>query len=239
VTSRTTFVFVHSPLVGVLTWSLVAEHVRQQGYACILPVLTDHADSTEPFWKQHAEAVSQAVAHLPVDQRLTLVAHSGAGLLLPAIRRLIPNPIDAYLFVDAGIPRDGLSRLDLIKMESQEWGEAFHQELLRGRQYPIWSIDDLQEVLPNEALRQQMVAEIQPRTLNFFTEAIPVSRDWPDAPCAYIQLSEGYAFYTQQARASGWVVKEFQAGHFHMLVDAPAVAGAVIESTETLLHSSG
>ena len=234
-THKTTFVFVHSPLVGVLTWSLVARHVQQQGYAAVLPVLSDQVDSSDPFWKQHAESVSQALSPLPANQSLTLVAHSGAGPLLSAIHDMIPNPVDAYIFVDAGIPQDGASRLDLLKMESPSWGEEFHQELLKGEQYPTWSVEDLQEVLPDEVLRRQMVAELQPRALSFFTEPLPVSAHWPDAPCAYIQLSDTYAFYAEQARASGWLVKEIQAAHFHMLVDPVAVAEAVIDCTETLL----
>jgi pimeloyl-ACP methyl ester carboxylesterase len=234
---KTTFLFVHSPLVGVLTWSLVAQHVQQRGYACVVPALSERIDSMVPFWKQHAESVSRALAHLPSDQRLTLVAHSGAGPLLPAIRAALPNPVDAYIFVDAGIPRDGASRLDLIKLEGQAWAQEFHQELLQGGRFPTWRFEDLEEVLPDEALRRQMVAEIQPRDLAFFSEPITVSRDWPDAPCAYIQLSEGYEFYAEQARASGWWVKVMQAAHFHMLVDAAAVADAVIEATEALTRA--
>lgn len=236
---QTTFVFIHSPLVGALTWSLVAQRVQQRGYACLLPALSERSDSSDSFWKQHADSVHQALAHLPAEQSLTLVAHSGAGPLLPVMRALLPNPVDAYVFVDAGIPRDGASRLGLIKLESQTWGAEFHKELLNGGRFPTWRFEDLREVLPDEALRRQMVAEIQPRDLAFFTEPIPVSQAWPDAPCAYIQLSESYAFYAEQARQAGWWVKQIQAGHFHMLVDAVSVAEDVIEATETLMRDSG
>lgn len=237
-TEKTSFVFVHSPLVGVLTWSLVAHYIQQQGYATVLPVLTENAESTDPFWKQHAASVSQAVAYFPASQRLTFVAHSGAGPLLPAIRSMISNPIDAYIFVDAGIARDRASRLDLLKMEARAWAEDFHQELRGGGQFPTWHFEDLAAILPDEALRRQMMAELQPRGLDFFEEPLPVSQGWPDAPCAYIQWSETYAFYAQQARASGWWVKEIPAAHFHMLVDPAAVAEAVLDATEALLHFS-
>lgn len=71
------FVLIHSPLVGPLTWKLVAEEMRQGGMEVIIPTLVDTSDSEEPYWKQHAESVSQALAQHPRDIPLTLVAHSG------------------------------------------------------------------------------------------------------------------------------------------------------------------
>jgi len=92
-------------------------------------------------------------------QDQSFVAHSGAGPLLPAIRQSLANPVHAYVFVDAGIPRDGLSRLDLMKSEDPAWAEQFQEELARGERFPAWSFEDLQEVIPDEELRRQTVAD--------------------------------------------------------------------------------
>src|SRR5688572_54944 len=62
------YVLIHSPLVGGLTWALVADQIRQSGLNVVVPLLLDSPDSTEPFWKQHAESVSQALA-----KRITLL----------------------------------------------------------------------------------------------------------------------------------------------------------------------
>lgn len=59
---------------------------------------------------------------------------------------------------------------------------------------------------------------------------------WPDAPCAYIGLSEGYDGATRAARHSGWPYWEFDAGHFHMLVDPAAVAEALLQLVRSLLE---
>ena len=144
------FVLIHSPLVGPLTWGLVAGDMRQRGLNVLVPILEDSADSKEPFWKQHASSVTQALALVPNGTSLTLVSHSGAGPLLPAIRQLLVHPVHAYVFVDAGIPRDNASRLDLMKSEDPEWANDFQKELERGERFPIWSFDDLQEVIPDE-----------------------------------------------------------------------------------------
>lgn len=224
------YVLIHSPLVGGLTWTLVADQMRHMGLDVVIPLLLDSPDSPEPSWKQHVESVSRALAHIPQSTSITLVAHSGAGPLLPAIRQYLPNPVNAYVFVDAGIPRDGFTRLDLMKWEDPEWAEQFQEELERGERFPNWSMEDLRDVIPDKSLRKQMVAEIHPRGLAFFTEPIPVFSEWPDAPCVYIRFSAPYDRPAAQARQAGWHTYELDAGHFHMLVDPAAVAGTIIKA---------
>jgi len=202
--------------------------MRQRGLNVLVPTLEDSLDSKEPFWKQHAESLAKILAHTPHEISLTLVGHSGAGPLLPAIRELLVPPVHAYVFVDAGIPRDHASRLDLMKSEDPEWAKDFQEELEGGGRFPTWSFDDLQEVIPDESLREQMVAELRPRGLDFFTEPIPVFAGWPDAPCLYIQFSPPYNGPADQARQAGWQVAKLEAGHFHMLVDPKAVTDMMI-----------
>ena len=230
--SNNIFVLISSPLVGPLTWSLVARQLRQRGLHVLIPILKDSPASKNPFWEQHAGSVSWALKQVPHNTSLTLVAHSGAGPLLPAIRESIPNPINAYVFVDAGIPRAGASRLELMKSEDSEWAIGFQKELERGERFPTWSVADLQEVIPDASLREQMVAELRPRGLDFFTEPIPVFDGWPDAPCVYIQFSAPYDKPAARAKEAGWPTHKLQAGHFHMLVDAKAVTDLLVRATD-------
>jgi hypothetical protein len=229
------YVLIHSPLIGPFTWSLVANELRQRGLIAILPALHDSPAIKQPYWQQHAASIAQALAEVPKSVRLILVAHSGAGPLLPAIRQSIANPVHAYVFVDAGIPVNGASRLDLMRLEDAEWAVEFQKALENGERFPTWSFDDLQEIIPDESLRRQTVAELQPRGLDFFTEPIPVFDGWPDAPCIYIQFSESYDWDAAQARQFGWPTYKVEAGHFHMLVDAPAVATIIMEAANTSL----
>lgn len=224
------WVLIHSPLVGPLTWSLVANEMRQRGFDVLVPQLRDSPESKEPFWRQQAGSAAEDLAEIPEAASVTLVAHSGAGPLLPAIRQSLANPVHACVFADAGIPRAGASRLDLMKSEDPEWAAQFQQELEQGGRFPTWSVDDLQELIPDESLRRQMVAELHPRGLDFFTEPIPVFEGWPDAPCVYIQFSPAYGRPAAQARQAGWPTYEIDAGHFHMLVDAKAVTDLIIHA---------
>ena len=227
---KAVYVLIHSPLVGGLTWTLFAEQMRQRGQSVFVPILCDLKISKDPYWKQHAESVAQALVNIPPETNVILVAHSGAGPLLPAIRQHIPNPIHAYVLVDAGIPRDRATRLDLMTSEDPEWAKRFEESLQSGEQFPNWSSDDLREIVPDENLRKRLVAEIHPRGLEFFTEPIPVFHGWPDAPCVYIQFSAPYESPAAQAREAGWATCELRAGHFHMLVDALAVADIILNA---------
>lgn len=231
---RSLFVLIHSPLVGPRTWSPVAEEMLRRGWGVLVPNLKDSPGSKEPFWKQHAESVSQALADIPNETPFILVAHSGAGPLLPAIRHLIPNPVRAYVFADAGIPRDTASRLDLMKSEDPEWANDFQKQLERGERFPAWSFDDLQEVIPHESLRRQMVTELRPRGLDFFTEPIPVFKGWPDAPGVYIQFSAPYDQPAAQAGQAGWPTYKLDSGHFHMLVEPVIVTDLLIEAVSSV-----
>jgi hypothetical protein len=230
------YVLIHSPLVGPLTWSLVADQLRQRGLDVLIPSLKDSPDSKEPYWQQHSESVSLALAHLPVGTPLILVAHSGAGSLLPVIRERLLNPVDAYAFVDAGLPQNGATRLDMIRWENMEWATQFQELLAAGGRFPNWSFAQLRGAIPDETMRLRLMEQMRPRGLDFFTEPIPVPEGWPDAPCVYIQFSGSYDQPARQARQAGWITEKLEAGHFHMLVDPEAVTHKILETVNKAIH---
>lgn len=229
-----TYILIHSPLVGPLTWQLVHQELAKRGLNALVPPLRDQPHSHLPFWQQHARSLAKSLTTIPQNERLVLVAHSGAGPLLPIISHTLAHSIAAYVFVDAGIPRHQASRIDLMRLQDPSWAQQFHQSLQQGERFPGWQEEDLRAVIPDDGLREQMVAEINPRSLQFFTEPIPVFAHWPDAPCVYIKFSSSYEWDFRQAREAHWLVREVQAGHFHMLVDPVLVTGMIIETIQEL-----
>jgi hypothetical protein len=223
------FVLVPSPLVGPATWAPVAAALREHGTTAIVPTLDDQEDDPRPTWQQHAEAVARELAGVDAQVPLILAGHSGAGPLRPAVRARLDRPVAAYCFVDAGIPRDGTSRLDLMAVEAPEWAAEFRQFLAEGGRFPTWTEADLREVVPDAAQRATLVAELRPRPLAFFTEPIPVFAGWPDAPCAYLQFSAAYDVPAAEAQQRGWAYRHLDAGHFHLLVDPAGVAQAMVD----------
>jgi pimeloyl-ACP methyl ester carboxylesterase len=222
------FVLVYSPLVGPLTWRPVADALRRRSVDAIVPVLNDRAGGGS-YWQQHADAAARALADVSAERPLVLVGHSGAGTLLPLIRQRLPHPVQAYLFVDAGLPLDGLSRLGEMEVSGSAFGAPLRALLEAGGHYPEWTEEILRPAIPNDDLRRGLIAELQPRGFDFFTEQFPPLTKWPDAPCACIQFTDSYDAAIAQARRLGWLVRRFDnAGHFHMLVDPDALADALV-----------
>jgi Alpha/beta hydrolase family len=157
------------------------------------------------------------------------VGHSGGGALLPAVRQVTGRPVAGYIFVDAMIPEDMKSRLDLFG--SKEAAERFRQGAKNGH-LPVWTDEDLREEIPDDALRRRFVSELRPLPLAVYEESIPVFKGWPDAPCGYLQFTPTYDIGKRRAEASGWAYARIDGGHFHMLADPQAVTDVLIKMVE-------
>jgi hypothetical protein len=200
----------------------------------VLPVLDDRRTAGKLFWVSHAAAVTRRLEALAPGGDIILVGHSGAGPLLPTIGAFSPHPITGYMFVDAGLPHPGHSPLEEIEAALPEFGSGLRRDLEAGGSFPTWTDEDLREIVPDPGLRQGLLAELQPRDLTYFAEPMPHITGWPDAPCAYIRLSDAYDAAAQEARRMGWPYRELDAGHFHMLVDPRSMATAILELANAL-----
>ncbi len=222
-------ILVHSPLVSPFTWSGVAERLRQQKFDVLVPNLTTHEHEGLPYWKQCADAVKQALAQVSPERRVVLVAHSGAGPLLPAIRHTITQPGAACLFVDATLPHPNQSVLDELAINAPELAKELCPHLLAGGSYPNWTEKDLHDTIPDRLVLERLLAELRPQRLPFFQEKMPAINLPPGTPCGYVLLSAAYQTQLEQAQKAGWPCRVFHAGHFHMLVDPTAVTAAITD----------
>jgi hypothetical protein len=223
-----TFVLVHSPLVGPFTWSLVADELGSRGVSVAVPTLPE--DQLAPYWRLHAEAVAAQVA----DARgpLVLVGHSGACPLLPAIGAAVDGTISAYVLVDGDLPLapgSGGSRIDLLREASAALADELEALLAAGGSFPTWSDEDLVEEIPSQRLRARVVSEVRPQPREFWTEPLPAVPSWPDALCGYLELTPHYAVASARARDQGWRYRHLRGGHFEMLMRPADVADAIVE----------
>jgi len=232
------FVLIHSPLVGPDTWQPVAIELEQRGAAVRVPHLRDNPAALQTVWEQHAAAVAHALAHTPVDTPLVWVAHSGAGPLLPALRHAVPHRAAGYIFVDASIPRAQTNRLQAMRDEDAAWVDELETALRNGARFPDWDDELLREEVPDAAARDQLVAGLTPRGLDFFQEPLPVFDGFPDAPCAYLQFSAAYDSPAHKAQTRGWTYRRLRGGHFHMLVQPAEVAQALLDLANSMKASA-
>jgi hypothetical protein len=70
---------------------------------------------------------------------------------------------------------------------------------------------------------------LPPAALAMFEEVQPPVPQWPDAPAAYLQLSEAYEDQAAKARELGWPVAERMSHHLAPLTDSALVAKSLRE----------
>ena len=221
------FLLVHSPLVGPTSWNATADELRSLGAAAAVPELKE-PEAGEPYSQAHAASAAAGAGDLPATAPLVAAGHSGAGALLPLVGEAIGRRPVAYLFVDAGLPTHGRSRLEQMDAEEPRFAAELRGLFEEGRAFPEWTDEMLAPEIADSALRRAILTEVRPRGADYFEEAIPDVPGWPDAPCGYLRFSEPYVGAECRARESGWHADRLDGGHFLCATDPSAVAAAML-----------
>jgi hypothetical protein len=224
---RPRLALIHSPLTSALVWRGVADALAARGVVAFCVKLPESQHLHPPYWLVHAATAAEA---LPEDGEVVLVAHSGAGVLLPAIARFASNRsrsarVVGCVFVDCDLPRDGASRFELM--------DAASRDDLRSRcrdgWLPRWTAEQLVRLIGDAALRDAFVAELPRVPVEMYDEAIPVPDAWPSAPIAYLELSPFYRDAVAAARRARWPLAALTTHHLAPLTEPARVADALIE----------
>lgn len=219
-----TLVLLHSPLTTSAAWGGLPAELRAAGHAVFVPEIGD--DDRPPYAQRYvARAALEIAAALDLTAEgrppgVTLVGHSGAGPLLPAIgaaQRAAHRRVGGYVFADAGLPPVGsLTRMALLPRDQ---ADELDRLFAGGGAFPDWA--------PPPGLEHAL----RPRGRDFFTEPLPMPQDWPDAPCGYLRWSAAYAGEARQAARRGWPVLAHTGpdDHFAAHSDPHGTAGALTE----------
>jgi hypothetical protein len=214
---------VHSPLVGPGTWDLVAADLSGRGWEVGVPDLTATLAAGPPYCVRQAEAIARSTSGRPA----ILIGHSGAGPLLAAAGG-VTGQVRGYLFVDAGLPIPGQTWMETVPPElaAQVRGMADDRGWLPP--WPQWWGEEvLAGLIPDPAARQRFASGCPRLPLAMFDEVHPPVPQWPDAPAAYLRLSEAYQDEAARARELGWPVAERMSHHLAPLTHPALVAGSL------------
>jgi len=222
------FVLVHSPLVGPATWLPVAEKLVSAGYQARVPSLLGVCDGEPPCWPRISGAVRDALGPVSPDSPVVLVAHSNAGLFLPAIREQLDHRVTGSIFVDAVLPALSGS----TPVASPQLLDFLRPRAVNGllpRWTDWWDPADVASLFPDAATMRTVVAE-QPRLpLAYFEQEVPASEGWDDHPCSYLLFSPPYDEFAVEARKRRWRVAHLPGGHLHQIVDPEGTARQLLE----------
>jgi alpha-beta hydrolase superfamily lysophospholipase len=230
------FVLIHSPLVGPMTWSRVADELGRRGRETVVPSLLAVADAEAPQWRRVPEAVRAATARIP--NPIILVGHSGGGLLLPAITGALVAEVAGVIFVDSFLPpATGTVPLATPALMDRLGALATDGVL------PPWSNwfakDAMQGLVPDDRLRTALEDEMPRLPLSYFDASVPLPDGWDALPCAYLLFAgEPYGESAADARRRGWPVAEISGTqHLALVTDPIAVTDALLNLEHALVES--
>ncbi|GAA2277326.1 hypothetical protein GCM10009853_034400 [Glycomyces scopariae] len=216
-------VLLHSPLTGVRAWEPTAEALRSLGHVVALPDLAPAFAHEGPYHPAVAAETAAALVEYAAHESVVLVAHSGAGELVPAIAEAVPRT-SAAVFVDALLPHPGHA---WFATATAELGDHLRQVAVDGV-LPKWSDwfppEAIEGLLPDDEEREIFIAGLPRIPLAYFEEIAPEAPNWPPGPCAYLRLSEAYNGEAAKAVELGWPVTELPTDHLAIVTQPEKTA---------------
>lgn len=220
-----TFVLVHGAWQSTGTWDLLTPLLEKHGHRVIAPILTGLGTdqsrlSPEITLRRHIEDVSLELSK--ISGPVILVGHSYAGMIISGVAQTSHANIQRLVFLDAFVPENGQSALDLLPPEigtyfrdlAHEHGDGWRLPGGEG-QLDLWG-------LKQGAARDFVRTRLCDFTLRCFEEPLlplPANRE-AGLPATFVScVAEGYpakpffAPFAVKARASGWEVVELDTGH--------------------------
>lgn len=235
-----TFVLVHGAWQSNGTWDLLTPLLEEHGHQIVRPVLrglgTDQSHlSPEITLQQHVEDVSAEL--LRSTERVILVGHSYAGMIISGVVEKIPAKVRQLVFLDAFVPDDGQCVLDLLPIGvsnhfrnvARDHGDGWRLPGGEG-QLDLWG-------LKSGDARDFVRARLCDFSLRCFEEplCLPANRKDSIAATFVASVAEDYparpffAPFAEKARASGWKVAELMTGH-DCHVERPAEVADILLS---------
>jgi pimeloyl-ACP methyl ester carboxylesterase len=219
-----TFILVHGAWQSTATWDLLAPLLERHGHQVIRPVLSgigtdQNSLSPDVTLRQHVEDVSVLLSKCP--DRVILVGHSYAGMIISGAVETSPIQPQRLVFLDAFIPDDGQSVLDLLPPEIGSYFRGIARDHGEGWRLPGGEGQlDLWGLKPGDA-RDFVRARLCDFSLRCFEEPLrlPGNRK-ASIPATFVaSVAEEYparpffAPFAGKARALGWEVAELKTGH--------------------------
>ncbi len=206
------WLLVHPPLLGPAVLAPLADELRRRGAVVEVPDLRATVDAAAGWPGRWVRA---AAAAGPVHG---VIGFSGAGLTLPAVSAAVGAR--SVIWLDALMPaRTGATPAD------DEIRALVAPRVRDGRiaeWTTWWGPAALAELVPDERLREALLADGHELPADFFDVAVPLPTTWPHDGARYVQLSPAYDDAAAEARSRGWRVEGGPQGRHLDVMTRPA-----------------
>jgi len=218
-----------SPLLGPAVWRPAATALADRGWDVLVV----------PRLAQAPRCPAQVLAHLldalPAGRGLALVAHSNAGLYLPAVAA--ERQVVASVYADAALAAAvGATPVAPPRMH-RFLRDLTDDDGLLPPWTQWWDEEQVAELFPDAACRAAVVAEQHRLPLEYFTATIDAPAGWTQRPAAYLAFGDTYQAERDQAAHWGWPIRTLPGEHLHPLVAPSRVAAALDELLRRQLHA--
>lgn len=239
-----TVVIVHCAWWGACLWQSVRRKLHAAGHEVLTPTLTGlsaRSHLTGLGTKQidldlHIEDIVAAIEWEDLYEVL-IVGHSYSGIVATAVADRIPERVAEIIYVDAFVPENGQSMLDLLPLPVRSGFEQQVQTLPDGRQVlPPRQFDYLGRrgsgSLPEEEIRHEL-GRFQLQPWATFTQPVHLTGDGARVPRRYIHCTDKdgpdpFTRFAAQARARGERAHDLNTGHFPMLTAPNELADLLV-----------
>ena len=220
-TGRVELVLVHPPLLAPVVLSRLAALLVAGGHEVAVPDLREAVTAgPAAAWWQRATCV--AAAAMPTAQ--VVLAHSGAGALVPALVDALPQA-GAVVLVDAVLPPAAGVHATSAPVR------AMVADLAVGGVLPPWTSwwppGELEAQVPDDGDRAALIAATPCLPEAIYDVDVPAPAGWEPDSRSYLRLSSAYATQAEDAAARGWHVEHHEGRHLDVLARARVVAAAI------------
>ena len=223
-----TFVLVHGGWGGGWEWRGVADRLRASGHEAYRPTLTGlgerrHLLSPSVTLETHVEDVVNLLWFEDLHD-VVLCGHSYGGMVVTCVADRVPERLAHVVYLDAFVPHDGESLLDLLPRP--------FAELIRGG-----SGDGVPMPLSRDRLEAMVGAWYADRLVHHpsatFADAVELTGDRAAIPRSYIRCTASDApveASAERARAAGWRVRELATHHDPQVADPDGLVALLLEA---------
>ena len=227
------YVLVHGMWHGGWCWRKLARLLRAAGHEVYTPTLTgmgerSHLLSPMVGVNLHVEDVVNVLGFEDLH-RVLLVGHSYAGMVITGVAGRVPERLQALVYLDAYLPRDGQSGLDLREPESNRQTLEQVRREGAGWRMPVPPVEKFRVQTKED--RDWVAARLCEAPLQAFAEPLRVECEWT-GPRVYVRATDYScapfdALYSQALAEPGWEAHLVQGGH-DLMVDAPGEVARIL-----------
>ena len=238
-----TFVIVHGGFGGGWEWTPVARALRVQGHIVFTPTLTGMGERVhlgpDVGLAAHVQDVVATVEFEDLDE-VILCGASYGGMPVTGAADRVADRIRLIVYVDALVPADGQSALDLLPDWFGDMVRAAAGDLGHGWVPIPPALLPPQGLIPDKD-RERFIARLRDQPATTFTDPIHLTGAVHRVPRAFVRCTAGdfdvggdpIEAMAVRARTEGWLYRELSAPHDPHLFDPAGTAAVLHELAAT------